>query len=100
MTIENLQSGTGTAGAMGVDKVCGILFSAAGITGVAQTTACTFQTPFRVGVHFDGDEALGHPANAGNDVWSAIENAIGPASTVGEGIGHSGFWLAYWQNTC
>ena len=55
---------------------------------------------FRVGVHFDGDEALGHPANDGNDVWSAIENAIGPASTVGEGIGHSGFWLAYWQNTC
>merc|ERR1712183_1229699 len=98
ITIENIQPGTGTAGALGTDKLCGILFNAGAITSTATATACTFQTPFKVGVHFDADEAIGHPASADN-AWDKVENAIG-TGTTGEGTGYNGFWLAYWQNTC
>ena len=104
MNIANLQPGTGTAGTIGIDKVCGIVFNgAAAATGTG--TACSFSTPFRVGVHFDGSEALAAAsADADNgDAYEAIENAITAgtgAGTVGEGVGYNGFYLAYWQNTC
>ena len=102
MSIANLQPGTGTAGTIGIDKVCGIVFNgAAAATGTG--TACSYSTPFRVGVHFDGSEAIDAGA-AGtidqNDAFINIENAIGPAQTVGEGVGYNGFYLAFWQNTC
>ena len=71
---------------------------------VFTATACTFKSPFRVGVHFDNGESITTPPAAlvGNDLWGAIENAIAVTNpaTVGEGTGYNGFWLAYWQNTC
>ena len=108
----NLQpSTTAAAGIAGEDKICGIIFSAdaskvgaAAGTTAAQATACSFKTPFRVGVHFDSTEAIGAPADAAvgtNDAaWKKVENAALDPSTGGEGIGYNGFWLAYWQNTC
>jgi len=105
LTIGNLQPGTGTAGAAGVDKICGLAWNAdvskVGTAGneAYQLTACSFQTPFRVGVHFDSDEGVGTPATD-DMAMNAIENAISTAQTEGEGTGYNGFWLAYWQNTC
>ena len=49
---------------------------------------------FRLGVHFDADETTGD--NTG-DAHGFIENET---STAGSGIGFTGFWLDYWQNTC
>ena len=123
MSIDNLQQGpTGTAANnfafaaantvattlvpnMRVDKICGIVFNAiADDTGAFTATACTFKVPFRVGVHFDSEEAIAAPpaSFAGDDLWSAVENAIAvtATATVGEGVGYNGFYLAYWQNTC
>ena len=114
MSIENLQT-AGSASAptavteagLGVNKICGITWNAdVTMTGAAaamaayQLTACTFQTPFRVGVHFDSSEAIGTPATD-DMAMNAIENAYSPATLQhGAGIGTTGFWLAYWQNTC
>lgn len=108
--IESLQDGVGSStdnfAAKGsgktVNKICGFLWNAiAGNAGTTLATACTFKTPFRVGVHFDIGEAIALRPNAaaGNNL-SGAENAILNPSTAGEGIGTSGFWLAYWQNTC
>ena len=104
MSIPNLQPGTGTAGTIGIDKVCGIVWN--GAADQAGTgTACSYSTPFRVGVHFDSSEAIS-TALANNDdadAYEAIENAITPGTgtgTVGEGVGYNGFYLAYWQNSC
>ena len=104
MNIANLQPGTGTAGTIGIDKVCGIVFNGAA-SQTTTGTACTFSTPFRVGVHFDSSEAISTAiANADDaDAYEAIENAYTPGAgtgTVGEGVGYNGFYLAYWQNTC
>ena len=104
MSIANLQPGTGTAGSIGIDKVCGIVFNgAAAATGTG--TACSYSAPFRVGVHFDGSEALSLALtnNDDADAYEAIGNAITPGTgtgTVGEGVGYNGFFLAYFQNTC
>ena len=89
-----------------VDKICGIVWNAAPtVDGAVQATACTFSTPFRVGVRFDSGEAIATTAaNADDaDAYEAIENAITPGTgtgTVGEGVGYNGFYLAYWQSTC
>ena len=105
--IEGLQNSIYTAanglvGANIVNKICGWIFNAmADNMGTALTTVCTFKTPFRVGVHFDASDALGVSTDLpGTDNYDHIENAWIPASTAGEGIGYSGFWLAYWQTTC
>jgi len=101
ITIENAQAGTGASTTFGVDKICGILFSAGAITLLAHATVCSYVTPFRVGVHFDSSEAIGVPTVlADGDNWSAIENAYKAPTTTGEGIGTMGFWLAYWQVVC
>ena len=113
MSIGNLQNAGSTAIAVataaiavGANKICGISWNAdASMTGAAaaiaayQLTACSYVTPFRVGVHFDSDEALG-VANTADDAIASIENAFSPAISTGEGQGYNGFWLAYWQNTC
>ena len=115
LMIESLQDGAGssadnfavkgpatTATAKTVNKICGFLFNAiAGNAGTALATACSYKTPFRVGVHFDRGEAIALTPNAaaGNNL-NAAENAILNPSTAGEGIGTSGFWLAYWQQSC
>lgn len=88
-----MQNTPATDGSLGVDRVCGAIFHAAdGAT--TQQTICSFATPFRVGVRFDSDETVGTNTGATHD---HIENED---STAGSGIGYTGFWLEYWQNTC
>ena len=82
-------------GSVGVNRICGILFNANPASGqTVHTTICSYATPFRVLVHFDSDEVIGD--NSGNG-FGHIENEN---PTVGAGIGYTGFWLDYWQNTC
>ena len=105
MIIEGLQNTIWTApnglvAANIVNKVCGHLWTGTSAS-IALTTTCTFKTPFKVGVHFDASDALGQTTDvAMTDNYDDIENAIDADGTAGEGIGYSGFWLAYWQNTC
>ena len=68
-----MQANTGTAGTLGVNKICGGVFNSAVDVAIA-ATICSFTTPFRVGVRFDNDETVG--ANAG-DVFDHIENEGG-----------------------
>ena len=88
-----------------VDKICGIVWNASPANdGVVQATACTFSTPFRVGVRFDSTEAISTTSATADDqdAYEAIENAISPGTgtgTVGEGVGYNGFYLAFWQNS-
>ena len=108
--IESLQDGVGSStdnfaaksSTKTVNKICGFLWNAiAGNAGTTLATACTYKTPFRVGVHFDIGEAIAVVANAGaGNNLSGAENAVSPTSTAGEGIGTHGFWLAYWQQSC
>jgi len=112
LTIENLQIGPTASAANNaiaantIDKICGIVFNAApAMDQAVQQTACSFATPFRVGVRFDSTETCAAAiANADDgDAYEAIENAYTAgtgAGTVGEGVGYNGFYLAYWQNTC
>ena len=109
LTILNLQPSIGTSGAIGVEKICGVVFSAdasktgaAAITTAVVETVCSYKIPFRVGVHFDEAEAIAAPgvAAAPAVLWGNVEDATVTGSATGEGIGYSGFWLAYWQNSC
>lgn len=102
ITIENAQNGVGASTTLGTDRLCGILFSAAAVTTTVTATVCSYVAPFKVGVHFDSQEAIGAgtPVVTAANNWGAIENAYSPPTTLGEGIGHAGFYLAYWQNVC
>merc|ERR1712241_778712 len=93
LDISNIQNGAGTATALGFHKMCGTVWNQAA-TIATHATICTWAVPFRIGVHFDELEIAA--SNAGN-THGHIENEI-PAA--GEGIGYTGFWLNYWQNTC
>ena len=78
--------------------MCGNFFNANPAQQTAQGSACTFSTPFKVGVHFDGDEAFAPTAAAvANDLDHAENAAVGTAAS---GRGYQGFWLNYWQNSC
>ena len=99
LEIGNMQNGpipTANADAIGAHKICGAVWNAIN-TIATLTTVCSRDTPFRVGVKFDSDEAL-LDYTAG-DGFGHIENEIN-ADTNGAGIGYTGFWLSYWQNTC
>ena len=102
ITIENAQNGVGASTTLGNDRLCGILFSAAAVTTTVTATVCSYVAPFKVGVHFDSGEAIGAgtPVVTAANNWGAIENAYSPPTTLGEGIGHAGFYLAYWQTVC
>jgi len=102
ITIENAQNGVGASTTLGTDRLCGILFSAAAVTTTVTATVCSYVAPFKVGVHFDSQEAIGAgtPVVTAANNWGAIENAYSPPTTLGEGIGHAGFYLAYWQTVC
>merc|ERR1719510_2516971 len=95
LDIVALQPGTGSTGTLVTNRVCGVLFGAAAPATV-HATACSWAVPFKVGVHFDNDDAIGAPPTAANR--DDVEND--PASTTGAGLGYSGFYLAYWQNSC
>lgn len=101
ITIDNAQDGVGAATTLGTDKLCGLLFNAGLITETDTATVCSYVAPFKVGVHFDSGEAIGAPpvVTAG-DNYGGIENAYQDPTTTGTGIGHMGFYLAYWQTVC
>ena len=50
------------------------------------------QKPFRVGVHFDGNEVCTATEAANTCEWDSAD--------TGEPGGITGFKLIYWQNTC
>jgi len=93
LEILNFQAAPGTDGALGANRICGSFFNSAA-AATAHQTLCSFKTPFRVGVRFDVDEAIGD--NSGN-AHGLIENET---SISGSGFGYTGFWLDFWQNTC
>ena len=72
------------------------LFNAAAAPQTTHASACSWAVPFKVGVHFDADDAIGAPPTAANR--DDVEND--PASTTGAGLGFSGFYFDYWQNSC
>merc|ERR1712241_605988 len=94
LEVVNMQPTIGTAGAIGLNKICGIVFNAIA-DATTHVTMCSWSVPFRVGVHFDQDETI---AENGGNAFDHIENES--PSALGEGIGYTGFWLNYWQNTC
>ena len=83
---------------MGVQRICGSFWNAATTAGTTHATACSYATPFKIGVHFDGEEAIKNtpPAIAAPNLQYP-ENA--PISG-GSGRGYQGFWLNYWQTSC
>ena len=99
--IANLQPGTGTSTTINpaANRMCGVIFNAATAPQTAQATACSFAAPFKVGVHFDADEAINAPPAP---AYNLVENDVTgtAAAPTGAGYGYSGFYLAYWQNTC
>jgi len=101
LEIVALQPGTGstaTIGPTGKNRICGTLFNAATPTAV-HATACSWSVPFKVGVHFDQDDAINAPpAPAYNLVENDVTGTTGVSA--GAGYGYSGFYLNYWQNSC
>merc|ERR1712141_404216 len=98
LDIVALQPGTGTTGTLNTNRICGTVFNAASPTAV-HATACSWAVPFKVGVHFDQDEAIAAPpAPAYNLAENDITGTTG--HSAGAGYGYSGFYLNYWQNTC
>merc|ERR1712241_1090395 len=103
LEIVALQPGTGSSGTLGSatagsNRICGTIFNAASPTAV-HATACTWAVPFKVGVHFDQDDAIGAPpAPLYNDVENDVTSTTGISK--GAGYGYSGFYLSYWQNSC
>jgi len=99
--IANLQPSIGTAGTITTaNRVCGAIFNAdTSIAQTAQATACTFATPFKIGVHFDEGESLVATATATPNLNKG-ENVGSTALETNEGFGYSGFYMAYWMNSC
>merc|ERR1712223_1607120 len=101
LEIVALQPGTGstaTIGPTGKNRICGTLFNAATPIAV-HATACSWSVPFKVGVHFDHDDAINAPpAPAYNLVENDVTGTTGHSK--GAGYGYSGFYLNYWQNSC
>ena len=82
-------------GTSSVSRMCGVFWNAA----TAQTThatACTFAAPFKIGVHFDADEAIA--ATVASPNYDSLENNA-VTNTV-SGVGYNGFYFNYWQNSC
>ena len=71
-------------------------FWAASSTATAHASACSFSTPFKVGVHFDQDEVVFSPVTTKD----ALEHSENAPTSKGSGIGYTGFYLNYWQNSC
>ena len=90
-----MQNAPATAPAVGPSKVCAQYFSAT-TDSVVHNSVCTFTTPFKMGVHFDADEAHWLPTAA--NLFEKTENAA--IYTAGAGPGWAGFYFDYWQNAC
>lgn len=99
LEISNLQPGTGTSGTVSNTgfRICGSLFNANPTAQTTNDSACSYATPFKVGVHFDDEESIRASPIASPNLNTAEND---PAATTGAGFGYSGFWLSYWQNSC
>ena len=102
LSIPALQDGVGTATGLNTNRICGSVWNANLAAQTAHATACSWATPFRLGVHFDADEALGAFAPVAAPTGYSNIESLAPvaANTDFAGIGYTGFYLAYWQNTC
>jgi len=79
-------------------KICGAFWSTTA-SAQAHATICSYTRPFKIGVHFDGDENIRVPTEvAGQMNFDHAEN--GGVATAGSGQGYNGFWLNYWQVPC
>merc|ERR1719282_18018 len=101
LEIIRLQDGTGTSTAAGatatISRICGAFWDATVASDqVSHATACTYATPFKVGVHFDNDDIILAPG----DIAAAQNAGENPPVGSNNGRGYNGFYLAYWQNTC
>jgi len=98
LDIVALQPSTGTTKTLSTNRICGTIFNAKSPTAVA-ATACSWAVPFKVGVHFDQDDAIDAPPAP---AYNLLENDITGTSghSKGAGYGYSGFYLHYWQNSC
>jgi len=98
LEIANLQPSIGTTGTIASTRICGNIWNA--ITGkTAQATACTWTTPFKIGVHFDDGESIVATKTA-TDKRKKGEATLSTDLGSGEGYSYSGFYFAYWQNAC
>ena len=104
LDIDILQPSTTAAAATitpTISRICGTFWNAAEAGKKTHATACTFSYPFKIGVHFDDDEAIATaPTDAlltSADFKGKVEN--GDISD-GSGRGFQGFYLNYWQNSC
>jgi len=98
LDITGLQTGTGTSGLVSTatfNRICGAFWAT---SGTAHATLCSWATPFKIGVHFDADESLADPTVAVTPNFNLFENDL--SATGAGGYGTSGFYLAYWQNSC
>merc|ERR1712232_616474 len=98
LDIIALQPSTGSTGTLVTNRICGTIFNAASPTAV-HATACSWAVPFKVGVHFDQDEAIDAPPAP---AYNLLENDVTGTTGIsaGAGYGYSGFYLNYWQNSC
>merc|ERR1712176_1664613 len=101
LEIVRLQDGTGSSTATGatatISRICGAIFDATVASDqTTHATACTYATPFKVGVHFDNDDTIGAPG----DIAANQNDLENPPVDANQGKGYQGFYLAYWQNTC
>ena len=95
--IANLQPTIGTTGTISTaTRICGNVFNAISIATIASATACSWAVPFKISVHFDSLESVLTSCASPN--LAKCENDV--AATSGAGYGTSGFYLAYWQNSC
>jgi len=100
LEIPNLQVPGNTAQTavqnMAFQKICGNFWNAAD-AAVVHSTVCSYTRPFRIGVHFDGDENIRVPGDVAANQNKAENGGIG---ATGSGQGYNGFWLNYWQLPC
>merc|ERR1712106_1015252 len=97
--IANLQPTIGTTGTITTtSRLCGTVFNAISTATIAGATACTWTTPFKIGVHFDEGESLAATAAATPKLNEGENIASTGIAAGGDGYGYSGFWLAYWMN--
>ena len=82
-------------------RICGAIFRGDNNDVAPQMTVCSFDTPFRVGVHFDSDDIVGRKDDfAAFDHLENMHQSLAAAGDGLSGVGYSGFQLDYWQNLC
>jgi len=88
------------AGEGGNDVFCGRYFSTVAAGGTTDVTVCSRVTPFRLGVHFDGFEAVG-AAGAAGALGQANTNEASAGAAVNDApLGVFGFSLGFRQMAC